>query len=666
MVKILLGLVVAIAIALGGFFGFEFYVQHRVAADVEAKFEQLRATGRKASHGKVSYDLLSRTITVADIAAELAAQPPVSVKIASFTASGVSQPDPTRFSADTIEATDVEFDATIAAQAGWSLTYRAPRITVKDYSGPAGPQRPLVSSSAADVYRFALEQFAAVTSSSITTPSLATTISVPGAEGAQAIDYTYSGSGLALRDIKGGRIAAATVERAGFTANIQQNGKTEKIGGEFAGMAAYDFDSGAAFAIIDPARTNDDNYYQAYRQITAGAYTVSLSNGMRMRIDGITIDDVGLRPSKLQFPQLMAIIESVRPFGAKPTPVQTGDMLEKIAGIYEGLHVGNAEMRGLAMESPQGPLKLAAMRFNLENGKIGEFALEGLDGRSPQGPVKVGRFALKSLDVANLMRMSSQFSNPAQKPSPDQVLGLFLLLEGAEIKNVIAPYKDSTAQVNIEDLSLNWGQFVGPIPSKAHLTAKMSGPIDATNPGLKMLVTAGMDSVTMNVDLGAAWTEGPRTFVLEPAMVELGGLLTASARVSLANVPREVFSTNPLQMAVMAAQIEAGTSEITLRDLGGVDLAVAQFARTQNVSPDAARRAIIENLRTAGATMAATNPDAMAITDALIRFIENPRGTLTVKLTPQGKVPAMQLVPALKTDPLAALARFQVEASTRR
>jgi hypothetical protein len=49
-----------------------------------------------------------------------------------------------------------------------------------------------------------------------------------------------------------------------------------------------------------------------------------------------------------------------------------------------------------------------------------------------------------------------------------------------------------------------------------------------------------------------------------------------------------------------------------------------------------------------------------------VRFIENPRGTLTIKLTPQGKVPAMQLVGALRDGPLAALARFRMEASTGR
>src|ERR1700720_3795253 len=102
MVKILTGLVAAIVIAAAGFFGFQFYMQHRVAGEVEAAFEQIRATGGKASHGKVSFDLLKRTVTVADIAGETPAQPPVSVKIASVTASGVGQPDAARFSADSI------------------------------------------------------------------------------------------------------------------------------------------------------------------------------------------------------------------------------------------------------------------------------------------------------------------------------------------------------------------------------------------------------------------------------------------------------------------------------------------------------------------------------------------------------------------------------------
>lgn len=670
MVKIIVGvLVVLVVAAVGGFFGIEFYVQQRAAGEVEAAFAAVRAAGSKASHGKVSFDLWSRTITVADISGESAAQPPVIVKIGRFTAAGVNQPDATRFSAERIDAADVEIGGT-GVQAGLRVTYKAPRIEVKDYAGPAGPLRALDTSSAADVYRFALEHFAAVAASSATAQTVTTMIvPVAGSAAPGAIrpgNATYSG--VAIRDLKDGKIAAMTIERMEFATTVDQGGKSEKMTGEIANVAAYDFDAAAAGAMFDPARANDDKYYRTYRKMTAGPYTASFERGLRMRIDGINADDIGLRPSKLQFPQLMSLIEKIPAPGTTPTTAQTRDMLDKMAAIYEGIRIGRVEVSGISMETPDGPFKLAAIRIsNLENGKIGEFAMEGLDARAPQGPVKIGRFALKSLDVANLMRMSSQLSSAGQKPSPDQLLALLILLEGTEIKDVIAPYKKTNQPVNIETLNVTWGQFVGPIPSRARVTVKISGPVDATDPDpFKMLAASGINTASVNLDLGAAYTEGSRSFAVTPITVEIGSVFTAAARMSFANVARETFSVNPLQAAIMAAQVEAGTIEIALRDTGGVDLAVAQYARTQKVSPDAARRAIVENIKTSGMSMASTNPDAMAIAGAVTRFIEAPRGTLTIKLIPKGKVAMMQLIEALKTNPLAALARFQVEATTGR
>ncbi len=93
-------------------------------------------------------------------------------------------------------------------------------------------------------------------------------------------------------------------------------------------------------------------------------------------------------------------------------------------------------------------------------------------------------------------------------------------------------------------------------------------------------------------------------------------------------------------------------------------LRIAQFARAQNVSRDAARNAIIDNIRSTGATTGANNPDTAAVTEALVRFVETPRTALNLKLTPSGKVPAMQLLQMLKTDPLIALSQFRIEAST--
>jgi hypothetical protein len=664
--KILIGLVAALVVAAGGYFGFEYYAQQRIAADVEAAFATVRASGAKASHGKVSFDFWSKTVTVADIAGEFTADPPASVRIGRIVATGVSQPGAGRFAASRIEATDVEVSGTIGSREGLRASYQAPRIEIADYAGPAGPMRPLDSKSPAEIYRFALKHFASVTAKSVGAPALTMKLS-PATSGSGGLAGEYKYSGLALTDIKDGKIASATVERAAFTATVAAAGKSETVSGDIANLAAYDFDTSAVLKIFDPAAGKDDAYYRAYRQVVVGSYTATLPQGVRMRLDGMTIDDVGLRPSRLQFPALMAVIDAAPPPGTTPTTEQMRDLLDKAAELYEGIRIGRAELRGLTMDTLEGGFRVGKTTLaNLENGKLGEFAIEGIEGKAPQGPVQVGRFALKSLDLANLMRVSAQFAT-GRDPSPDQLVALLLLLEGTEISQLVAPYKDSGKPVTIETLNVLWGQFVGSIPTRARVTVKMNGPIDISDPDpFRMLALAGLSNASVNFDLGAAWNESARSFALSPATLEVSNVATATARLSLSNVQRGTFSLNPLQAAIMAAQIEAGPLEIVVHDTGGIDLAIAQQARQQNISPDAARRAITDGIRDGAMKLAPLSPDAMAIAGALTRFVESPRGTLTIRLTPKGRVAMMQLLDLLKGNPFAALTRFQVEATTGR
>lgn len=656
MVKILMGLTAVVVIAVGGFLGFEYYTQHRITSEVEAAFAQIRAGGGKASHGKVSFDLKTRTLTIADIAGESATQPPVSMKIASLTAAGVGQPEAGRFSAGSIEASDIEISGSVAGPAGGKPTYKIPRLVVKDYVGPASVQYPPASASSMDAYRSGLQQFAAISATSISAPSITGTINF---ETALPGEFAYSGA--TLQDIKAGKIATIQVEKASFTVNTQKAGKPDKMTGEILNVASRDFDAAAAAAILDPQKANDGQYYRLYGKTTAGPYTVTSALGLRMRVDEMALDEVGARPSRLQFPALLTALQAAGT--APPSPAQARELMEKMATIYEGMRIGTAEMRGLSAKTPQGPFKLSAIRFNLEDGKIGEFAFEGLDTGTPKGPVKVGRFALKSVDIANIMRLSATFANPAQPPAPELIAGLFPLIQGVEIKGVTAPFKNTGKSVNLDAFDLNWGQFVGPIPSKARLTAKMTTPVDATDPTMKQLITAGLDTLSADGDIGAEWTEAARSFVVDVPKLEIGGLMKASARIALANVPRQVFSANAAQAIGAAAQIEAGTIELTVRDLGAVDLAIAQYARTRTVSRDAARREIAQGIRDTS-TSETLKSAADAIRDALVSFVENPQTTLTLKLTPRAKVPALQLMQVLQTDPLIALAQFRIEAST--
>ena len=200
-------------------------------------------------------------------------------------------------------------------------------------------------------------------------------------------------------------------------------------------------------------------------------------------------------------------------------------------------------------------------------------------------------------------------------------------------------------------------------PDRAHLTAKAKTPVDAADPTQKPLLEAGLDTLAFDADLGATWTEASRSFALDPVTVEIGGIAKASAHLALANVPRGVFAPDPQQVAAMTARIEAGPLDITLQDTGGVDMLVEQEARKKNISADDARRAIVASIKASIAATTSGNPDAVAILDALAHFVESPKGTLTVRLTPRAKAPLLQLIQLAKTQPLDALAQFQVEIS---
>jgi hypothetical protein len=334
-------------------------------------------------------------------------------------------------------------------------------------------------------------------------------------------------------------------------------------------------------------------------------------------------------------------------------------MMEKLAGFYEGLRIGRIEVGKTSMGTPQGTARINAVRY-----REGEFAVEGIDAPAPQGQFKMERFALKSFSAANLMRWAAGLGNHGQPPSPDQMLGLFRVLEGAEIKGVAVPYKNTRQLVTIDTLSLNWGELVGSIPSRANLVVKMVTPTDPANPAQRPLVMAGVDKLAINLDLGAAWTESSGAFALAPASIELGSLAKAQARLALANVPRGVFTTDPVQAMTDAGQIETGAIELSLHDSGAVDLVVAQFSRIQNVSRVAARSAIVDMIRAQGVKIAASNLDAKAAADALADFVATSGQTLSLKLTPLGKVPVVQLMDVLDTEPIVALAQFRIEAST--
>ena len=215
-------------------------------------------------------------------------------------------------------------------------------------------------------------------------------------------------------------------------------------------ITVLDLDSTATLALFDPARAKEDTYRRVYRQVTTGAYTAGLANKVKVRIESVSADDIGLRPSRLQIADILSLSDTLR---INPAPKQLEQMMPKLAGIYEGLRIGSFEIRGLAVEAPDGSIQVGLVRFaGLENGKLGELAFEGLDARA-KTPFRFARIAFKGFDIAGLLRLVPRMG-PGQKPTPADIADLARLLDGIEVKQLVTPDGNTGKTINVDTVDL--------------------------------------------------------------------------------------------------------------------------------------------------------------------------------------------------------------------
>jgi hypothetical protein len=431
--------------------------------------------------------------------------------------------------------------------------------------------------------------------------------------------------------------------------------------------------------MLDPAKVKNDGYLRLYRRVSFGPYAIRFDKGTNVQMDSLTIDDVSLRPSKLSVAEFLPLADAGAPSSGSISPTQLRAMLDRIAGFCEGIRVGKVELRGISANMPpEFAFKLTAIRISgLENGRLAEFALEGLDSQTLQKePLNVGRFALKGLNVANLVRTSAHLGDIGQRPKPEQFLGLLTHIEGIELNDIITSHGDKKQTARIDHFRLSWGHFVGQIPSTAHIAAKVSLPtslasafltyLAADQDTLQILADTELKVAAVNLDFGVSWTETTRTFAVSPALVEFDDMFSASAKLSIHNVRRNIFTIDPDKIMSAVELLEAGPVELSLRDTGGLHLAIAQFAKSQGQSPEEARDQLVEDINEVADLLIFVNPEAVPVAQAIARFIATPKSTLTIKISPIERVNLMQAFETAGADPPAVLSQFKIEAKATR
>ena len=132
MSKIVVGLGAAAVVAVGGYFGTEAYIKHRIASEIEANFEQIRSAGGQARHGDLAFSLWTRDVSISDIAVEFTAPQKASIKVGRFAASKIGLGSTSTFASDKIVLTDIDASGAIAPSGGLDVTVKAPRFEIAD------------------------------------------------------------------------------------------------------------------------------------------------------------------------------------------------------------------------------------------------------------------------------------------------------------------------------------------------------------------------------------------------------------------------------------------------------------------------------------------------------------------------------------------------------
>jgi hypothetical protein len=662
--KVVTGVLALLIVGTGGYFGARGWAQQQVEQEVETSLAAMRAGGSNVSRGPVEIDLLRRQVSLSNVVAEMAGEPKASLRIGRVVATGIG-PRVGRISAAQLEIDDLEIDGTIAVGAGLHVTYRIPRLEFADYTGPTVPLYPIDVASPIEAMRAAVQQFSALTASSLAIPTL--TVSIAAKESPLSAEYGYSG--IVMRNIGEGRLGSATIDRVVATVNPADPNGPGGFTAEVDGMQMLDADLGPILAVLNGSA--DDHYQRVYRKITAGSYAVTFDDHrvpVRMLIDGVTAEDVALKPSKFPLAEMIPLFSSL-PRGGEPLdPRRASAVLDAVAGIYDGIRIGSFELRRItvALPAPQEQVSIGAVRMaGFDNGRLAELSLEGLDTQTPlHEPVRIGRFALQGLGLSELMRSVARLATPGQQPSSNQLVSLLHALEGIEIQELIAPYQSTGRPVEIETAKISWGEFVGAFPTKVHAALRLSGPITSRDSEpFNQLLAAGMTTATVDFDAGAGWSEASRLAVLSPFSAKLANVGWIEVNATLSNVPPSAFTLDAAAFMAATAAVEAGPIEIVIHDLGGLDLMVADVARKQNLSADAARRVIVEIATQPAAALVPSSPDLSGLADAMAHFIEVPGGKLSISITPKGRVPLLPLLAGAQANPATILAQFRIQPS---
>ncbi len=659
MQKIALAGAVAAGLAVIGLLGVPAWMQHRVEAEVDAVFATLQAAGVTATHGPVTYDYWSRTLTIPTLGLATAGEGDLKTIVATIVAHGLTR-EGGAILADQVEVTGLEIKLAATKDEPWTFAQAIPKLTVTKFAAPEMLPR---SGSTLELMRYLAKVKAAV----VDVPQGEAGFEAQQVGGAGLFNrgkMKYLYTNVTIKNLRDGYIGALNVDKIALASDPSAGG----VKGLLNGYASADMDlltMLSLYGVEAPARPATDGYVRVQGKTTMGTYTFSVGPGMNMTVDSVTSGDLAIDPTKFNRSILADFMKLSPQPGVRQSPSQTADLANKVVQLYESFKLADVEMRGMrittAFGQPGMGMVIGSMRMaGFQNGRLAEFAINDMALTIPGVPlVKIGHLSLAGLDMARIMRTTA-VSGAGLPPSAGQSLALFSALEGFEVRDYDVPdFKSGKFIGRIDTLKTAWGKFSNGLPTITRLTMKAQMPIDDSQPAFAFLKPLGRERVVVTYDIGTTWNEATQALTTAPLTLELEGLGALSGSIVLNSASRQPIGLDAARMLAAFQAMDVGAITLKVRDGGGTKAYIASGANAAGPLVDAKAR-----------LMAAPVPNVGAITvlDAASRFLDTPGQTLTLTLNPKSKVSVSQFSgPAMAVDGGAALLDlFTVEAAVEK
>jgi hypothetical protein len=649
---------VLVASAVGG----GFWIKSQAEAEVRALLANLSASGAKVSHGAITTALWSRAVAVEALDIKPGGDAGPAITLSRLDVEGIN---PTgRGSARRI----VVHDLLVTDTGGKEPLVRAPRVELSDFA--YAPSAAAMASP--DTVLRAVAGFAGMKARTIDAPSIATSYSMTGSmtgppprPGAPAqtirVDYTYND--VRLEGVADGRVARARIGKG----VIGSGAGSPILSGVIENMDMADLDLLPVFDMGLDRRKPDGRMYKVQGKVSLGPYTIKTIDGGDVSIARMSGDGTWIDPTKVSYGRFMTFVMQAEAMqGGGGTPQQQAAFMASLAEVYDGLRLDSLVVDDMKAKGPGpgGAITLSRIAMlGLDAGKLGEFRLEGLAGKVPgkrgMEALNIGLFALEKLDISGLMKLSqAAMTNPQMKP--DAIMSRVMpLLQGVELNGFEFPDQQTGQPVRIEKSKISWGAFINGIPSQMKIAIRGQAPLNGNDPKAAVFVQNGIRAIDLDIDMAARYDSKSQQLTLEPFVVVGAPLGTVSGKLTLANVPQAIFTTNAQQAQAAALTVELGELELNMAD-GGVITLARKIAGPNFAEP------MVAGLRQQPA-LSPSPPELEALFANVGQFLSAPGQTLTLQLRPKSAARLSEIAAQVMVGgPAALFATLDVTSAVKR